>query len=179
MAKMVKCPTCGTQIEVPAQPAGQVIKCPGCGKGLKLVVKKPAGAGPAASAPIAPGAGAGAPVAPAARAPHGTHGPGGTIGGGSIAAMTFTGAEPPADDMPALDATCAVCGRLTDPTELVEANGKLVCRDCIKGARSKIERPGEAPEMLGFKAAAYQPVRRVNLIQIAPITLVGALAAVV
>ena len=43
MAKMIKCPTCGTQIEVPAQPTGQVVKCPGCGKGLKLVAKKPPG----------------------------------------------------------------------------------------------------------------------------------------
>ena len=48
MAKMIKCPTCGTQIEVPANPTGQIVKCPGCGKGLKLVAKKPPGAASAA-----------------------------------------------------------------------------------------------------------------------------------
>ena len=32
MAKMVKCPTCGTAIEVPGTPMGQVVKCPGCGQ---------------------------------------------------------------------------------------------------------------------------------------------------
>jgi hypothetical protein len=45
MAKMIKCPTCGTGIEVPPQASGQIVKCPGCGKGLKLVAKKPAGGG--------------------------------------------------------------------------------------------------------------------------------------
>ena len=53
MPKMVKCPTCGTPIEVPAVPTGQVVKCPGCGKGLKLVAKKPPGQG--GSPPVSAG----------------------------------------------------------------------------------------------------------------------------
>ena len=57
MAKMIKCPTCGTGIEVPPQASGQIVKCPGCGKGLKLVAKKPAGAGGAGGGPGASQAG--------------------------------------------------------------------------------------------------------------------------
>src|SRR5438045_6849737 len=104
MAKMVKCPQCGTQIEVPTQPSGQVIKCPTCGKGLKLVAKK-AGGQPAGQQ------GSGVSLSP-----------GGSMAGGSsagsISAMTFTGEPPPSDDFPNLASNCAVCGRATDPEKL-------------------------------------------------------------
>src|SRR5690242_4596952 len=112
MAKMIKCPTCGTQIEVPATPSGQIIKCPGCGKGLKLVAKKPAG-----------------------QAQHPTQNAGGSLAGQSISAMTYMGEPPAMDDLPNLDSNCVVCGRPTDPENLVEDNGRMVCPDCIKGAR--------------------------------------------
>src|SRR4051812_15908033 len=109
MPRMIKCPTCGTAIEVPPGAAGQVVKCPGCGKGLKLVAKKTG----------QPGGGAAA--------------SGGSIAGGSVSAMTFHGEAPALDDLPPLDSFCEVCGRPTDPDRLVEDNGKLVCPDCIKG----------------------------------------------
>src|SRR6266496_662124 len=145
MAEFVKCPQCGTQIEVPAQPSGQIVKCPSCGKGLKLVAKKPAGQ---AQAPASEGMG---------------FSPGGSMAGGSssgsIAAMTFTGEPPPSDDFPNLDSNCAICGRPTNPEDLVEDNGRLVCPDCIKGARSKIDRAGPV-DAFEFKGPAPAPVKR-------------------
>jgi hypothetical protein len=165
MAKMVKCPTCGTPIEVPPQASGQVVKCPGCGKGLKLVAKKPS-VSPSAGSP----ASAGGSMA------------GGSLSGASISAMTYAGeslAPPPAmDDLPSLDSNCAVCGRPTDPEQLVEDNGRLVCPDCIKGARSGIARPDRPPEILDFAAAATAS-RRSKMINITPGFLIGAVAVLV
>src|SRR5439155_18830165 len=165
MAKMIKCPTCGTQIEVPPQLTGQIVKCPGCGKGLKLVAKKPAGQ---AQAPMPGGGGI-------------NLSPGGSMAGGSsagsIAAMTFTG-EPPPDDMPNLDSNCAVCGRVTSPDELIEDNGRLVCPDCVKAARSRIDRAGPV-DTFEFKGPAPAPVKRANIISITPAFIIGVLAALV
>jgi hypothetical protein len=154
MAKMIKCPTCQTQIEVPAQPTGQVVKCPGCGKGLKLVAKK--------KDPAAGGAGmqltaSGSPINPNS-----------SLSGGSVSAMTFHGEPPSPDDLPNLDTNCQVCGRPTPFDELVEDNGKLVCGDCIKGARSSIARPVGGAAMVDFKAPEYRPSRRAKLINITP-----------
>ncbi len=154
MAKMIKCPTCQTQIEIPAQLTGQVVKCPGCGKGLKLVVKK--------KDPAAGGAGiqlsaSGSPINPNS-----------SLSGGSISAMSFHGEPAPPDDLPNLDTNCQVCGRPTPFDELTEDNGKLVCRDCIKGARSSIARAAGGAEMIDFKAADYRPSRRAKLINITP-----------
>ena len=147
MAKMIKCPTCGTQIEVPNAPGGQIIKCPGCGKGLKIVAKKP-------HPPRPEGLDAGGSVA------------GGSMAGGSVSAMTFTG-EPPLDDLPNLDSSCAVCGKPTDPERLVEDNGRLVCPDCIKGARSRIDRPEGGAEMIDFKRP-LPAQRRGHLVSVGP-----------
>src|SRR2546429_3657259 len=105
MAKMVKCPTCGTAIEVPAMPTGQVVKCPGCGKGLKLVAKKPPGSQPTAGAGAGGGSGSGK------EGSRGTSG--GSIAGSSVTAMSFQGEPPPLDDLPNLSA-CDVCGRPTE-----------------------------------------------------------------
>src|SRR5947208_3360347 len=100
MAKMVKCPTCGTAIEVPAVPTGQIVKCPGCGKGLKLVAKKPPGSQPPAGAGVGGGMGSG----------EGSRGSaGGSIAGSSVTALSFHGEPPPLDDLPNLSA-CDVCG---------------------------------------------------------------------
>src|SRR5687768_12937988 len=108
MAKMIKCPTCQTSIEVPAQLTGQIVKCPGCGKGLKLVAKKPAGQ---QAPPQSPGGGlAGQSMS-------------GSLSGQSVSAMTHMGEPPPLDDMPSLDSNCVVCGRPTDPELLTEDNG--------------------------------------------------------
>lgn len=164
MAKIIKCPTCQTPIEVPAQLTGQIVKCPGCGKGLKLVAKKPAGQ---QAPPQSPGGGlAGQSMS-------------GSLSGQSVSAMTYAGEPPPLDDMPSLDSNCVVCGRATDPEELIEDNGRMVCPDCIKGARSRIDRPAGGAEMLGFKAPMPAPVRRGNIINISPSFLIGAVAALV
>src|SRR5687768_2270239 len=174
MAKMIKCPTCGTQIEVPPGAAGQIVKCPGCGKGLKLVAKaKPGGPG---------GAGAG-------QQPHGNAGfgghPGGSVSGSSVSAMTFVGEPPPAeraapslDDLPSLESNCAVCGRPVEPEQLIEDNGRLVCIDCIKGARSGIARAEGGAELIDFKPAAL-PGKRGKLINFTPAFFLAVLAALV
>jgi hypothetical protein len=154
MAKMIKCPTCQTQIEVPAQPTGQVVKCPGCGKGLKLVAKKKDPAGGGAGMQLTA---SGSPINPNS-----------SLSGGSVSAMSFHGEPAPPDDLPNLDTNCQVCGRPTPFDELVEDNGKLVCGDCIKGARSSIARPVGGAEMVGFKAPEYRPSRRAKLINITP-----------
>jgi hypothetical protein len=159
MAKMIKCPTCGTPIEVPANADGQVVKCPGCGKGLKLVARKRSPASTGAHA-----AGAGNSVA------------GNSVTGTSVSGITLGAGEAPSnragsyspDDLPNLDAMCAVCGRSTDPDDLVEDNGKLVCPDCIKGARSKIDRPEGGADLVDFKPAAYVPTKRTKLVHITP-----------
>lgn len=164
MAKMIKCPTCGTQIEVPANPTGQIVKCPGCGKGLKLVAKKPAGA---------PSAAQGSPGGSVA---------GGSLSGATVSAMTYHGESPassPADDMPNLDSVCAVCGRATEPEDLVEDNGKLVCRDCIKGARSRIDRPTGGAEEFQFKGPASAPVKRSPIINPTISLVIFVIAAIV
>jgi hypothetical protein len=173
MAKMVKCPTCGTAIEVPAQLTGQILKCPGCGKGLKLVAKKPAQPPVDAAKPRSPGGSiAGGSVAGGSIA-------GGSVAGASVSAMSFHGEPPSIDDPPSLDTNCAVCGRPTDPDDLVEDNGRLVCPDCIKGARSSIARPKGGAELLDFKAPAYAPVRRGKIINITPAFLAACFAALV
>src|SRR5687768_3568042 len=168
MAKMIKCPTCGTQMEVPPQASGQIVKCPGCGKGLKLVAKQKPG-GQSAGAGAAAGAGS----------------PGGSVAGSSVSAMTYVGEAPPndrpapsLDDLPSLDSNCAVCGRPTDPNDLVEDNGRLVCPDCIKGARSRIDRPVGGADMIDF-APTNLPVRRSKMINITPSFIIGAIAAMV
>jgi hypothetical protein len=170
MAKMIKCPTCGTQIEVPPQASGQIVKCPGCGKGLKLVAKSKS---PSAGQQ---GAGAGLPGGSVA---------GGSVAGSSVSAMTFVGDVPPVDrpganldDLPSLDSNCAVCGRATDPNDLIEDNGRLVCPDCVKGARSSIERPAGGAEMIDF-APSSPMVRRGPLIQITPSFIGGSVAALI
>ena len=162
MARMIKCPTCGTQIEIQSA-GGQVIKCPGCGKGLKLVAKKPPGAGAPAREPGA--------------SSHGSVA-GGSVAGGSVSAMSFHG-EPPAGDLPSLDSNCAVCDRPTDPEDLVEDNGKLICRDCVKGARSRIERPAGGTELLDFKQAAPAPLKRGRVINFTPAFFAACLAGLV
>ena len=167
---MIKCPTCGTQIQVPPQAAGQIVKCPGCGKGLKLVAK----AKPAGQQQQSAGTGMGM-----------SANPGGSVAGGSVSALTFVGDVPPIDragpaldDMPSLESNCAVCGRATDPNDLVEDNGRLVCMDCVKGARSAIARPEGGAELIDFKPSAA-PVRRGKLINFSPSFFVGTLAALV
>lgn len=180
MAKMVKCPTCGTKIEVPAQPSGQIVKCSGCGKGLKLVAKKPAGQPPAAGAGAAAGAGGGSRSGTGEfRSPGGSMA-GGTISG-SVSAMTFTGEPSPGanEDIPSLDSNCAVCGRPTDPDRLTEDNGRMVCPDCVKGARSRIERPVGGADLVEFKAPVPAPPKRGGLITFGPGFFTGAAAAAI
>ncbi|MEO6436694.1 MAG: hypothetical protein ABIP55_13165 [Tepidisphaeraceae bacterium] len=166
MAKMINCPTCGTQIEV-QQAAGQVIKCPGCGKGLKLVSKRPPGSPPREPGATSPGASSQGSLA------------GGTIAGGSISAMTYHGDPPPMDDMPSLDSSCAVCGRPTDPDQLIEDNGKLICRDCVKGARSRIDRPTGGTDLLEFKPPVPRPGKRGRIINFTPAFFAACLAGLV
>lgn len=151
MAKMIKCPTCGTQIEVQSAD-GQVIRCPGCGKGLKLVAKKPPGAAPARDAGSSQG---------------------------SMAAMTFHGEVPPQNDMPSLEAKCDVCGRPTDPEKLIEDNGRMICPDCEKGARSRIDRPVGGAATLEFKPAVPAPMKRGRAINLSPAFFAACLAALV
>jgi hypothetical protein len=167
---MVKCPTCGTQIEVPATPTGQVVKCPGCGKGLKLVAKKPAGQ--------AAGAGGGGGMGAGNEGSRGSGSPGGSVAGSSVTAMSFHGEPPPIDDLPNLE-SCAVCGRPTEFERLVEDNGRMVCPDCIKGARSKIARSSAPPDMIGFKQGEYRPVKRAKLVNVTPAFIGAIIAAIV
>jgi hypothetical protein len=169
MAKMIKCPTCGTQIEVPAQLTGQVIKCPGCGKGLKLVAKKKEptpGGGIQLSA-------SGTPIN------SGGSMAGGSMSGQTVSAMSFHGEPPPPDDMPNLDTVCQVCGRPTEFDQLAEDNGKLVCRDCIKGARSGMARRAGGAEMVEFKAPEYRPYRRAKMINFTPALLLAICMAII
>jgi hypothetical protein len=161
MAKVVKCPTCSSTIPVPPEAIGQIVKCPGCGKSLKLKAKAPRPAGSLHDSASSQST------------------------SGSIAAMTFAGDAAQASDSanlndpPELDGECAVCGRPTPADQLREDNGRLVCRDCIKGARSRVERPAGGADLLALKQAAAAPPKRGQLIKVGPMFLAGCAAALV
>lgn len=117
MAKIIRCPNCGENVEVPANPTGQIVTCIACGTAMRLKSRKDAGDPPRTD--------------PSAGSLSGSL-------GGTMSATQFSSdaVETSPDDPPSLGAECGVCGRPTDPSELVEDRGHLTCRDCIKGARS-------------------------------------------
>src|SRR5918993_4538652 len=104
MAKIIKCPNCGDNVEVPpdATGAGQIVTCEGCGTALRLHGRRSGGDG-------------GSGVSPSA----------GTMSG-SMSATQLGPADP--SDPPSLGMECAVCGTAVDDlSELTEDRGRLVC----------------------------------------------------
>src|SRR4051812_49369566 len=124
MAKSIKCPTCATPIEVTPQAVGQVVKCPGCGRGIKLVAKQK----PAANA-----GGAGAGGGGIGFQPHGP-GPSAAVSNPGESQRSYIGEPAITDEPPRLDTTCEVCGKYTDEADLVEDQGRLMCKACALAA---------------------------------------------
>lgn len=137
MAKIIRCPNCGENVEIPPNPTGQIVTCIACGTAMRLKSRKDVGQ----------------PQSDAS---------GGSIGGslsGSMSATRITSdaVQTSPDDPPSLGGECEVCGKSADPAELIEDRGHLTCRDCVKGARSSLPRtqafteqeliPFRAPEM--------------------------------
>ncbi|HEV2295786.1 MAG TPA: hypothetical protein VGR35_18200 [Tepidisphaeraceae bacterium] len=146
MAKIIRCPNCGENVEVPPNPAGQIVTCVACGTAMRLKSKKDVGERPKGD--------------PSA----------GSLSGSLSGSMTATritsdAVQSSPDDPPSLGSECEVCGRPTDPSELIEDRGHLTCRDCIKGARSSRSRkPLGEEELIPFSRAPEAPVRRGSLI---------------
>lgn len=116
MAKIIRCPNCGENVEVAANPAGQIVTCIACGTAMRLKSKKDAGDKPRGDASQGSLSG--------------------TLSGSMSATRITDNVQASPDDPPSLGGECEVCGRPTDPDELIEDRGHLTCRDCIKGARS-------------------------------------------
>jgi hypothetical protein len=152
MAKSIKCPTCGSAIEITPQAVGQVVKCPGCGRGIKLVAKQKPG--------TPSGAAGGARVG----------GPNDSMSSTRMneSQRSYVGEPAITDEPPRLDATCESCGKITDQADLVEDEGRLICKECaVASAAQRSE--GAA---IDFAPPTYVPSRRGNLINFTPITFV-------
>ena len=151
MAKFIKCPTCGTPIEVNPQELGQIVRCPGCGKGIKLVAKQKPGPSTGGSASSA-----------------GTYyaGPSASVSS-SDTQRSFMG-EPALDEPPRLDATCAVCGKLVDEADLVEERGQMMCKECAVADRAAHADSG----MIEYAPPPYVPTKRGNIINLTPMFFV-------
>src|SRR5688500_18784075 len=121
MAKIIKCPKCGENVEIPPNAAGTVVKCANCGTGLRIKAKtQPAGGG-------------------GGETDRSQGSMGGSISGsmsGTVIGQTGYGqqvpTEPDADAPRSLGSECAVCGRAVDPDDLIEDRGQLVCSKCAK-----------------------------------------------
>lgn len=113
MAKIIACPTCGENVEIPPGSAGQVIKCAACGTPIKLVSKKKSD-------------------------PRDAYGSSaGSFAGASGSSYTVPESNEWGNDDPPSLGECAQCGTvLADPTQLVEDRGRLICPNCA--GRSKV-----------------------------------------
>lgn len=142
MAKIIACPTCGENVEIPPGSAGQVVKCSACGTAIKLVSRKKPVSGSS---------------------------PGASNADTMSSTGTFAGSytAPPntpnwgSDDPPSLG-ECAQCGSvLADPSQLIEDRGRLICPNCAakspvsqrEDVHSYRPRPGnaDAAPTIGFK----------------------------
>ena len=123
MAKIIRCPNCGENVEIPPNASGQIVTCIACGTAMRLKSKKDAGLGERKPGDLSHGSMSGSMS--------------GTLSGSmSATRITSDSVQASGDDPPDLGSTCDVCGRSVDASELTEDRGKLACRDCIKGARS-------------------------------------------
>src|SRR4051794_17758989 len=118
MAKIIRCPNCGENVEVPPNPTGQMVTCVACGTVLRLKSKKDASGGKGDPSASKNGSLSGSMT--------------GTMSG-SLSATTITPPpSPSSDDPPALGSSCEICGKEFDPTDLIEDRGTLTCRGCMK-----------------------------------------------
>ncbi|MDQ3439757.1 MAG: zinc-ribbon domain-containing protein [Planctomycetota bacterium] len=147
MAKIIRCPNCGENVEVPPNPTGQIVTCVACGTAMRLKSKKDAGE-------QKPG-----------DSSHGSLS--GTLSGSmSATRITSDAVQASGDDPPDLGSTCDVCGKSVEASELLEDRGKLACRDCLKGARSSRPRPlkGASDDaLISFSSAPNMGPRRAGL----------------
>jgi hypothetical protein len=161
MAKIIRCPNCGENVEIPPNPTGQMVTCISCGTVLRLKSRKAA-----------------------QQEGDQSHG---SIGGASMGGAT-TIVQPSdrssSDDPPSLGSECEVCGQSFDPSELVEDRGKLTCRACMKkqgkptgGITSRMAR-NESAAMFDFAEAGPTRPRRGKMITFGPPFFGGAFAAV-
>lgn len=172
MAKIIKCPKCGENVEIPSNAAGTVVKCAGCGAGLRIKARTQPPAGGEADRSHGSMSGSMS----------------GTISGsmsGTVIGQTGYGQpapqEPDADGPPSLGSECAVCGRSVDPDELIEDRGRLVCSRCAKrpahrpGAAGAVamDEPQLAPE------PQYAPARHGPMISINAAFLTGCAALLI
>ncbi len=154
MAKSIKCPTCATAIEVTPSAVGQVVKCPGCGRGIKLVAKPKS----------APPSGAGGAIGFQSHRP----GPTAQVSNPGESQRSYVGEPAIYDEPPRLDTTCEICGKYTDEADLVEDQGRMVCRECaLAAAAGRSGEPG--PDLA---PPPYVPSRRGNLINFTPVTFI-------
>ncbi|MGB7159104.1 MAG: hypothetical protein WBD40_13630, partial [Tepidisphaeraceae bacterium] len=154
MAKIIRCPNCGENVEVPANPTGQVVTCIACGTALRLKSRKKndSGVGDAST---------------------------GSKGGSLSGSMTTIAQSPgygqaSSDDPPSLGTECEVCGQTVDPSDLLEDRGRMVCRTCLK----KPKPTGKAPKfdnLIPF-AEPDAPAPRGQLITMGPALMGGLLA---
>ena len=161
MAKIIRCPNCGENVEVPANPTGQIVTCVACGTAMRLKSKKDAGDKPRGDSS------------------HGSLS--GSLSGSMTATRITDQVQASSDDPPNLGGECEVCGKPVDPSELVEDRGHMTCRDCIKGARSS--RPRAAAkfsdsDLIPFAGPTGGGPRRANVITIGMPFYLGAAALV-
>jgi hypothetical protein len=147
MAKIIRCPNCGENVEVPPNPTGQIVTCIACGTAMRLKSKKDAGErkpGDSSQGSLS----------------------GSLSGSMSATRITSDTVQASSDDPPDLGSTCDVCGRSVDPSELTEDRGKLACRDCIKGARSSRPRAlkgASDSDLIPFSSAPDYGPRRAGV----------------
>src|SRR5687768_7198919 len=158
MAKIIKCPKCGENVEIPPNAAGTVVKCGACGTGLRIKAR-PAQAG--GEQDRSQGSMSGSKS--------------GSISGslaGTVIGQTGYAQPPPqepdSDGPPSLGSECAVCGRSVDPDDLIEDRGKLVCSKCAKrpsraaGAAGGMSTPQLAPAPGFDPALRHGPMITIN-----------------
>jgi len=160
MAKIIRCPNCGENVEIPPNPTGQMVTCVACGTVLRLKSKKSA-----------------------QQDDHGSMS--GSAMGGSMSATTIAqSSDRSSDDPPSLGSECEVCGQSFDPGDLVEDRGKLTCRACMKkqgkatgGITSRMAR-NEGAATFDFADAGPTGPRRGKMINFGMPFFGGAFAAV-
>lgn len=165
MAKIIRCPNCGENVEIPPNPTGQIVTgqivtCIACGTAMRLKSRKDAGQS------------GGDPSAGSLS---------GSLGGSMTATRITSGSvQTSPDDPPSLGGECEVCGRPTDPSKLVEDRGHLTCRDCVKGAKSSRARTKSfSDEQLIPFRAPNMPSRRGRMITFGTPFFVGVAALAV
>jgi hypothetical protein len=165
MAKIIKCPKCGENVEIPPNAAGTVVKCGACGAGLRVKARTQPAAGDAERS-------------------HGSMS--GSVGGsmsGTVVNQTGYGQpapqEPDPDGPPSLGSDCAVCGRSVDPDDLVEDRGKLVCSRCARRRVGHVTAGAAEPLQSGPEPDYNPALRHGPMISINAAFLTGCAALLV